>query len=274
LENEGRPEKGSIMKRDFLDITSWILAGAIVLDILCFVILLVLWALRYLNSSPVFPLREMRIAGLQTMGQEELRRLAGVKWGESLLSIDIKRVCMKIKGHPWIAEVSVKKGFPDALEIKIEERKPIAAVDLGNDCYLMDRKGEIFLRVPRDEAKEYPLLTGLNEGDIKRNDPVISRLMGDAVGLVSRLKEMGLDDFDSIFINRVSGITMVSQSREISVNIGKEEFETRLDRLRAILGLESYSRLARPVSIDLSFTKQAIIRIRQEKESHIQWGKG
>jgi cell division protein FtsQ len=273
--NEEGSFKNLDVKWDFQRITSWILKGVIAIDLVCIALLISGWGWRYMTSLNNLSLREIRVSGLHVMGKEELRRLAGVRWGENLLKIDVKRVCNNIKRDPWIADVAVKKVFPDKVDIKVEERKPIAAIDMGRYFYLMDIKGEVFLRLNDEEAKGYLIIKGLREEDLEKDDQTVQRFIWDAIALFPLLVERGLEDFDCIEINRYSGLTLISRSRGISVNIGQEEFERRLDRLRTILGLNSHQRFKQIVSIDLSFPNQAIIRInQQEKESQVCWGKG
>ena len=166
------------------------------------------------------------------------------------------------------------KDLPDTIHILIRERKPVAAVKIGNGFYLLDKEGPLFLRIKEKEVKGVPILTGLKKEDIDKNDPVIHRLMWDAVALGPILEERGLSDFDRLRISRAMGLTLISSKRGISATIGTKDFQTRLDRLRAILKLSSDPRFARLISIDLSYANQAIMRLRKGKESKKQWGKG
>lgn len=259
---------------DLLGIAGWFLAGSIFAVIFSFSMLTGAWIYHYLLSSPIFTLTEVKISGSSHLSFEEVLRIAKLQRGESLLAIDLEKICKNLQGHPWVAEVSAEKDLPDTLRIIIQERKPVAAVEIGTDYYFLDERGVLFLRIKEKETKGIPILTGLKKEDVDKNDPVINRLMWDAVTIGPLLKERGLSDFTRLRINRASGLTLISPERGISATIGAKDFGTRLDRLRTILGLSSDPRLAQLISIDLSYANQAIIRLQKEKEPKTQWGKG
>lgn len=259
---------------DLLGIANWFLAGSIFAVIFSFSILTGAWIYHYLLSSPIFILTEVKISGNLHLSFEEVLRLAGLQRGDNLLAIDLENVCRKLQGHPWVAEVSAEKDLPDTLRIIIHERKPVAAVEIGTNYYFLDGKGVLFLRIKEKETRGIPILTGLKKEDVDKNDPVINRLMWDAVNIGPLLNERGLSDFNRLRINRASGLTLFSTKRGISATIGAKDFGTRLDRLRTILGLSSDPRFAQLIFVDLSYADQAIIRLQKEKKPKTQWGKG
>ena len=267
------PSGGSIDGR-ILRITNGILIGAILSAFCSFGTLSAAWGYRSLLSSPVFVVREVKVSGaLHDSLQEEARRIEMALIGKNLLGLDIEGICSDIQRHPWVAEVSLKKELPNGLDIRLTERKPMVVVEVGEGAYLMDHQGELFLRVKKEEARGFLLLTGLNREDIERSDPLIQRLMWDAVGLQPYLKDKGLDEFECIRIQRGTGLTLISPARGISAIIGTHDFQNRLDRLKTVMRLNDDPRFARLISIDLRYGNQAVMRIRENKESTIQ-GKG
>lgn len=259
---------------DLLGLANWFLRGSIFVAVFSFFILTGAWIYKYLISSPLFSLKEVKISGSKHLSLEEALRLGRLRRGENLLVIDIEEICQNLQGHPWVAEVSVQKGLPDTLHIRIRDRKPVAAVEIGNDFYFLDEKGALFLRTQGREVKGMPILTGMEKKDVDKEDPVILELMWDAVGLGPLLEARGLSDFNRFRISRTSGLTLISPVRRISAKIGAKDFLTRLDRLRTIISLSSDPRLSRLISIDLSYAHQAILRLRTRKEFKTQWGKG
>src|SRR5256885_3098027 len=73
----------------------------------------------------------MRIASVSLSGQrqvsrEEIFAAAGVTDHSSLLFLDVAAARAKLEAIPWIAEATVRKLYPDRLQITITEREAFA----------------------------------------------------------------------------------------------------------------------------------------------------
>ncbi len=73
----------------------------------------------------------MRIATVSLSGQrqvsrEEIFAAAGVTDHSSLLFLDVADARAKLEANPWIAEATVRKLYPDRLQITVTEREPFA----------------------------------------------------------------------------------------------------------------------------------------------------
>ena len=75
----------------------------------------------------------MRIATVSLSGQrqvsrEEIFAAAGVTDHSSLLFLDVADARAKLEAIPWIAEATVRKLYPDRLQITVTEREAVRAV--------------------------------------------------------------------------------------------------------------------------------------------------
>jgi cell division protein FtsQ len=274
LESELNPLQTEDGRKDLPRLAEWFLVGTILFAVVSFLILTGAWVYHYLISSPIFTLTDVKVSGSPRLGLEKALMLSHLRRGENLLAIDLDEVCKRLREHPWVDEVSAEKHLPDTIRITINERVPVAVVEIENAYYLLDKKGALFLRIKDKEARGLPILTDLKKKDVEKNNPFIRQLIWDAVALGPLLKDRGLSDFNRFRIAEASGLTMISQRRGISATIGIKDFTTRLDRLRDILRLSSDPRFARLISIDLSFTDQAIMRLKNAKEPKAKRGKG
>jgi len=73
----------------------------------------------------------MRIAAVSLSGQrqvsrEEIFAAAGVTESSSLLFLDVADARARLEAIPWIAEATVRKLYPDRLQITVTEREPFA----------------------------------------------------------------------------------------------------------------------------------------------------
>jgi cell division protein FtsQ len=130
------------------------------------------------STSPRLALRTVRVQGLHRATEHELLRLAGVAPGTNLWSLDASTVAQTMGLHPWVRTVEVTRSLPDTLQLRVEERTPVALASLG-DLYVVDADGAPFKRVSAAEALDLPLLTGLTR-EAAEKDPA---------GTAARLRE-------------------------------------------------------------------------------------
>jgi len=111
-----------------------------------FLFLIALGALFYaVFFSSFFQIREIRISGNQGVPTEEI--VSSFSRGNILL-VDTKEINRAIlEKFPKIAKVNTKRGFPDALIVQIEERKPVAVFSRDGDYFFIDIEGVIFEKI-------------------------------------------------------------------------------------------------------------------------------
>jgi cell division protein FtsQ len=73
-----------------------------------------------------FPVRVVDIAGVKELTKEEVLAASGISPSNSLLFADLADVRQRIRKLPLVAEVTVRKLYPDRLNIRITEREPFA----------------------------------------------------------------------------------------------------------------------------------------------------
>ena len=121
----------------------------------------VTWELA--RTSPRYQLRRIGIAGATgTLQQEVAERLGGFR-GQSIFSIRIRDVAAAAESHPWVRGVSVRRRLPDALEIQVELRSPIALAVTPEEILLVDREAVVLGPLRRQESLPplgLPVITG------------------------------------------------------------------------------------------------------------------
>lgn len=183
-------------------------------------------------SSPHFALRTVKIQGLRRATEGELLRLAGIAPGTNLWALDAATVAQTMSGHPWVRTVEVTRSLPDALQLRVEERAPVALASLG-DLYVVDAEGAPFKRVSSAETLDLPLLTGLTR----------ERAEKDPAGTAARLRE-GLavaDAYQRVFERpRLSEVQIGEAGYElvtvdgVRVVLGRDDLEGQLRRLQRV----------------------------------------
>jgi cell division protein FtsQ len=73
-----------------------------------------------------FPVRIVDIAGVKELTKEEVLAASGLSPANSLLFSDLAEVRTRLKALPLVAEATVRKLYPDRVNITIVEREPYA----------------------------------------------------------------------------------------------------------------------------------------------------
>ena len=112
----------------------------------------VLWALDR-------PIRAVRVTGpfrhVSPLTVE--RAVADVALGSGLLTVNLHRVRAAVAALPWVAAVSVRRMWPDALAVRISEQ--VAAACWNGDG-LVNRAGKVFVTGLADPPAALPRLSG------------------------------------------------------------------------------------------------------------------
>lgn len=93
----------------------------------------------------------------QQLSDGEIRRLLQGTMGKGFFNIDVEKVKSDLEQHPWVAEASVQRIWPDTLTMQITEHVAIAR---WGDRQLLNQLGETFSPVNFDGANHLPRLQG------------------------------------------------------------------------------------------------------------------
>lgn len=91
---------------------------------------------------PIFPLREVKIEGeLDHVTQEQLKLIVGKHLRGNFFTLNLVQARTAFEKLPWVRSVSVRRRWPDTLEVAVEEHHALAR--WGNIA-LVNSYGELF----------------------------------------------------------------------------------------------------------------------------------
>src|SRR3989337_488157 len=128
-------------------------------------------AYSWLTRSPLFTVRTVDMNPCGNGWLEEVWAVVRGGGPGTLWSVPAKEVAGRLSRHPWVRSVSVRKSFPDRLVVRVEERKPVAMVNLDALHYL-DEEGRPFRRLTAYDPKNLAIVTGFSRPELLRTDPV------------------------------------------------------------------------------------------------------
>jgi cell division protein FtsQ len=107
----------------------------------------------------------MRIAGVSLSGARQVARddifaAAGVTGSASLLFLDVGEARAKLEAIPWIAEATVRKLYPDRLQITVAEREAFALWQLGGKVAVIAADGTVLAQDVEKRFASLPFVVG------------------------------------------------------------------------------------------------------------------
>jgi len=235
--------------------------------LLCFFLFAGHWVYVHLLEDPFFRVREVEVKGCQKITQETILSLIQMERMPNLFTIKLKDVAKRVESHPWIDHVVVKKIFPNKVLIQIEERKPIAILQL-EELYYIDGKGMIFSPAEDGDGYNYPFLTGLTRQALERDPTETKGLVMKALELlrtVEKEKVSPLEEISEIHMEKTFGIYCFTQTEGIEVRMGWDHFGEKLRRL-SILWSDLQKRGIFTVSIDCSDLQRMVVKKIPQKQ--------
>ena len=115
---------------------------------------LVLWFL----SRPLFPLRELVVVtNPGQVTEEQLDYAARLAVQGNFFTVDLQAVKETFEKLPWVRKAEVRRRWPDALELRIEEHDAVAywTVSESGDARLVNRQGEVFVAATNADLPQF-----------------------------------------------------------------------------------------------------------------------
>lgn len=84
-----------------------------------------------LYSSSTFTITTVDVEGANELTADDVTSAAALPPGSTLLRYPREEMEERLRLHPWIADVRISRRFPHTLIIHVNERAPVALVDVG-----------------------------------------------------------------------------------------------------------------------------------------------
>lgn len=123
------------------------------------------WVTQLLNDPESFPLRSVRVEGqFNHLTAEELEKAVAPKVGKSFFNVNVEAIKDVTRELPWVANVSVRRMWPDGLRILVTEQKAFAR---WNNISLVNAEGDVFTPDVKTLPEGLPQLSGPDRTQIK-----------------------------------------------------------------------------------------------------------
>lgn len=156
------------------------------------------------------------------------------------LNADLQQIRNQLESLPWIYEATVRRKWPNALEIHVVEELPIAR--WGQDGFL-NHEGEIFVSGKNGDWNALPLLLG-PEGSAQTLVAKYQRLVELLEPLNLSVQQLAVDERGQMEAVLAGGTQL---------NLGGEDFLDRMNRFVGIYRSELAARWVEVERVDLRY---------------------
>ncbi|HEC32290.1 MAG TPA: FtsQ-type POTRA domain-containing protein, partial [Deltaproteobacteria bacterium] len=197
---------------------------------------------RYLITTPYLRINAIEVQGCRQLSAQQVIRLSGVHVGQNLLAVNLKKIRKRIEINPWVEGVVINRVIPDKLVIEIEEKNPVALVQLRKK-YLVDSRGKLIVPVKNTEGfrdRNYLVLTGLNEKEVLARGGVPADVYDQfrqfiAIG-GSNGNWFDLGEIREVRWDPLNGLILSYGASNMVIKLGKGSFSLKFSMLRRVMG--------------------------------------
>jgi cell division septal protein FtsQ len=207
--------------------------------------------------------KEIQINGLHQIDRGEILDALGVPKGANVLSLKASQLAARLKGLSWLRSSVVRIDLPGRIVVEVVEKRLLAIVH-ANDSFLLDMDGELFARADKKYRTAGILLVSFSGMNFENGDFLPSRPFRELKELSSALEQskawLPLGKISGCSWDDEQGFVFRTAENHVTVQLGSESFDRRLERLRLILGAlaeRQWSDLA--TRIDLDYQNRAYV---------------
>jgi len=206
----------------------WALRGGGISAALVFLV----WAVFALSHISFFQIDRVVVLGNHRLVSGEVRALLDGINKESIFHVDLEEFRQRLLDSPWVADATLRRVFPSTVEVRVNERTPLAVARLNRQAYLVDATGVIIDAAgPQYQEFDLPVVDGLlsdgptgTAADPARID-LVGRLVADLgarADLLRRVSQIDVSDSRNAIV--------LIDGEPARLYLGDRDFLARLQR--------------------------------------------
>jgi len=176
--------------------------------------------------SDALAVKDVEVKGTRTLAAEEVREVAAVPSGQPLARVDLDAIRARVEALAVVRDAQVTRTWPDRVLIDVDERVPIAVIEIGGRIRGMDEEGVVF----RDYPKPPPGLPQVRTSADTRSDA-----LREAAMVVEALPAEISRRVDHVEVATVDQISLVLRDGTNVVWGSAEESEAKAEVLAGLL---------------------------------------
>lgn len=106
-----------------------------------------------LALSPLLDVDAIEVRGASEVTEADVEAAAGVARGDQLVLLDASSAAAEVERLPWVADATVTRSWPGTVELRVQEREPLAGFARADGrVALADAGGRVLDVVPAEET--------------------------------------------------------------------------------------------------------------------------
>ncbi len=190
----------------------------------------------WLGRSALFTVREIDMNPCGHVTRDEVWGiLKGAPQG-NIWRLSTRSIGLRLKEHPWVKDVSVRKTFPDTLVVRITERKAVAMIN-SDALWYVDAGGTIFKRLSAYDPKDFPIITGFDRRELaSAEDVVVRQNLKRTIDLLKVAETGALGrNISEIHFDAQEGFTLVTRDNGLQLKLGTVDLKDAVRRIDAAI---------------------------------------
>ena len=220
------------------------------------------WALQAAIASRLFLVSRVAVQGNTRLSNGEVQALLEDIRGQRIFEVNLDASRRRLMESPWVADAMVRRVLPATIEVRLQERVPMAIARIGGELYLIDDAGVIMDAFgPQYREFDLPVVDGLmaaSGGTPAAVDPdraALARQFLDALAPAASLRQ------------QVSQID-VANEHDLVVLLGDDPTLVHLGDTRFLERLRTYQDLAPTLAgrlrdidyVDMRFDERVFVK--------------
>ena len=210
----------------------------------------------YLERAPEYgdPPPDLRIEGLRYTKRDMVLKVFEEDLGRSVFLLPLDKRRAELLANHWVKEATVSRLWPNRVEVRVVERKPVAFVKLqgGADTTVIDSDG-VLMDAPPSASFSLPVVAGVGpdvDDDARRfRMRRVERLIRDLGDSVKAIGEIDASDADNL------RVVQPFHGRAVTLILGNRNFQLRYNNFLSMSD-QLLEKLPNAVTFDLRLEEQ------------------
>lgn len=204
------------------------------------------------------PIKYVRIGGtFQNISKEKIKKVLLKQVSSGFYNADLQQIQQLVKQLPWVEQVKVKRIWPDAIDIRIGEQRPVVR---WGDNSLLNSKGEKFIPDNIADFEQLPLLVGPYG-----NEQKLLTIMGE-LSMALKYQGMILTEFE---VNERRA-WKIKLKNNIELILGRNQPFNKFQRFLKTIALLGEKQIRKIAIVDLRYSNGFALTWKSGEEA-IDW---
>jgi len=172
--------------------------------------------------SQLFDVRTIEVLGATHLRTEDVIATAGVPSDATLLRFPAEAIKERVLADPWVKDVTVTRGFPHTLRIRLEERVALGVVDTGAGLFVVDGEGFVLAEQSAEATSTLPTFRDTPGLDLQVGRKSRSEVLANALAALAGIGAEIRTTVKAVIAPTISE-TMVVTADNVEIMIGEAE---------------------------------------------------